>query len=220
MWAVDPAEQALFDRLGVTRELQPTTDGDDVIVTISTPTRQGRHVPPPHDHLRRERGRRDRPGTGDRHGRTAERGAIELSDYVVGNANDDPRGSNRTFLSLYTGLDVNGATLDGNRLPLELHDEYGLKRAAAFVTVPPGGQLRVVFDIGGPVLMEGAYHLRVLTPALVQPDRVEVRLATDTGQVGAPTLDSETLVGEPQLSPGAAAVDLVGQAEFWFPLRK
>jgi hypothetical protein len=221
MWAFDPDEQSLFDRLGVSRRLEPNADGDDVMVTISNanPNKADTYlhrtitydatVDDATDQVRATVAvdlQNDAP--------------TELSDYVVGNANGEPRGSNRTFLSLYTGLDVDGATLDGAPLPVELHEEYGLKRAAAFVTVPPGGRVRVVFDLGGSVVMDERYHLRLHTPTLVQPDRVEVRLRADEGQVGRPELASETVEGEPALGPGSAAFALVGQAELWFPLRK
>jgi hypothetical protein len=220
MWAFDPDEQSLFDRLGVSRRLEPNADGDDVMVTISNanPNKADTYL---HRTITYDATVDD--ATDQVRATVAvdlQNGApTELSDYVVGNANGEPRGSNRTFLSLYTGLDVDGATLDGAPLPVELHEEYGLKRAAAFVTVPPGGRVRVVFDLGGSVVMDERYHLRLHTPTLVQPDRVEVRLRADEGQVGRPELASETVEGEPALGPGSAAFALVGQADLWFPLR-
>jgi hypothetical protein len=143
---------------------------------------------------------------------------LDLTDYVVANKNRDPRGSNRTFLSLYTGLGVESASLDGQPLPLELHDEYGLHRAGAFVTLPPGGGLRVVFAVRGHVSVADTYHLRVLTPALANPDRVRVSVRTTAGEVGYPGFEAPAGGADPDLGAGTGAFDLVGQADLRFPL--
>ena len=155
IWTADPNEQAFFDRLDAGQGLRPTTDGDDVMVTVSNdnPNKIDAYL-----HRSVDYDVTYDDATGDAQGTITvdlqNDAPLDLTDYVVANKNHEPRGSNRTFLSLYTGLGVESATLDGEPLPLELHDEYGLHRAGAFVTVPPGGGLRVVFAVRGHVSVD------------------------------------------------------------------
>jgi hypothetical protein len=221
MWSAHPDEQAFFDRLGITGALATSPTGDDLLVTVSNAN------PNKADAYLRRRVVYDLDldsATGAVSG-TITVGLINDAPtsgpaYIVGNDNGDPRGSNRTFLSLYTGLEVRSATIDDAPLPLEVHEEHGLRRAAAFVTVPPKGDVRVVYDVGGTVTLDPDFTLRVRTPALAAPDRVIVRLRVDGTPVLASVDGHADLVATE--SDGAAAttvLDLSGVADLRFPPR-
>lgn len=102
-----------------------------------------------------------------------------LPEYVIGSAG--PRGTrtapgeNRTWLSVYTPLELNGALLDGQPLTMEAEGELGFRVYSAFVTVPPQGTVSIELDVTGPVDPEGAsYRLHLRSQVLPNPERVSV----------------------------------------------
>jgi hypothetical protein len=219
VWTVDTDEQAFFDQLDAGRDVAPVAAGDDVMVTVSNanPNKLDAYL-----HRRVSYDVTYDDATGVAEGTVTvdlrnDTPSLDFTDYVVANANGDPRGSNRTYLSLYSGLDVRGATLDGRPLPLELHDEYGLRRAGAFVTVPTDGQVQVVFRIRGQVLVDDTFHVRVLTPALANPDEVAVTVRSTDGEVATPQAVAPD-DASPQLVPGGASLAFLGQLDLDFPL--
>ena len=84
--------------------------------------------------------------------------------------------------------------------------------------MPPGGSLRAVFSVRGHASVDETYHLRVLTPALANPDEVKVSLRTTEGDVGEPDFRGPASTDAADLGPGTAAFHLVGQADLIFPL--
>jgi hypothetical protein len=224
MWSAHADEQAFFGRLGVTGALGPPPSGDEMSVTISNanPNKADAYL--------------DREitydvdvdsDTGEVQGTVTvdlrNNAPSEGTDYVLGNDNGDPLGSNRTFLSLYTALGVRRASIDGAALPLELHDEYGRRRAAAFVTLPPGGAARVVFEVAGVVRLDPDFSLRVRTPALVAPDRVVVRVRVDgaaapVATVSGPASAVEAAPDGSDDGRPATVFDLLGVADLRFLL--
>jgi hypothetical protein len=220
----DPDEQAFFEQIGASDHLERSATGDDLLVTISNANANKADA-----YLQRtvQYDTTYDPGTGQASGTITvdlqNDVPLDLTDYVVANVNDEPRGTNRTFLSVYSGLTIDSATIDGEDLPLEVHDEYGLRRGAAFVSVPPGGHRQVVFRVSGPVEADGRFDLRVITPALVNPDHVQVTVRTTTGDrpptlAGRPTVTGTLAEGGATTSEGTASFDLVGKAWLSFPL--
>jgi hypothetical protein len=224
VWMSDPDEQSFFEQIGASDHLERSATGDDLMVTISNANANKADA-----YLQRTVSYETTydPATGRASGTVTvdlqNDVPLDLTDYVVANVNDEPRGTNRTFLSLYSGLTIDGATIDGEDLPLEVHDEYGLRRGAAFVSVPPGGSRQVVFRVSGPVKADGTFDVRVITPALVNPDHVRVTVRTTTGE-GSPTLAGRPTVtgaldeGGATTGEGTASFDLVGKAWLSFPL--
>jgi hypothetical protein len=225
VWSAHPDEQALFGRLGVTGALRPPSSGDELLVTISNanPNKADAYL----ERTLTYDADLD-PTTGEVRGTIT----VDLENNtprnghpdVVGNDNGDPRGSNRTFLSLYTALDVRRASIDGVPLPLELQHEYGLQRAAAFVTLPPGGEARVTFEVGGVVSLDPDFSLRVRTPATASPDQVVVRVRVGGSPLPAPTLSGPVAflatvpTGTETGTSGATVFELVGLADLRFGL--
>ena len=225
MWTFDPAEQALFSRLGTSGAFGRSDADDDLMVTVANanPNKIDAYL---HRDVAYE-GELD-PASGEVTARvtvTLENTApTDLSNYVIGNANGEPRGTNRTFLSLYSGLGVVGAVVDGAPVVYEAQAEYGLRRAGVFVSVPPSGRTQIVFELRGvteAVDDRGAYLLRVHEPALVFSDRMTARLAVDggAGAVGVPDLFGALVPSPaPELASGSATFEFWGEALVRFPL--
>lgn len=221
VWTVDPDEQAFFDQLDTGGGVSPVAAGDDVMVTVSNanPNKLDAYL---HRQVGYEVTYDDATGVAEGTVTVDLRNdspPLDFTDYVVANANDEPRGSNRTYLSLYSGLDVRGATVDGRALPLEVHDEYGLRRAGAFVTVPPNGHIQVVFRVRGQVLVDDSFHVRVITPALADPDQVTVTVHSTDGGMDTPLVVAPDRASA-QVVPGGASLTFLGRADLEFPLRR
>jgi hypothetical protein len=95
-------------------------------------------------------------------------------DYVAGNGQGLPFGTNRHLLSVYTPHLLSGAvTVDGVDVASESYDELGLHRHAVFVNVPPGGSASVVFHLSGVIDLHAGYRLELVTQPTAIPDEVE-----------------------------------------------
>jgi hypothetical protein len=212
-WAFDPREQPLLRRLGLDGAMAPPAPGSDgLLVTVANAN------PNKLDAYLHRTVRYDvelDPATGVMEGRVA----IELvndapaggSDYAAGNDYGFPHGSNRTYLSLYSRFPVTSATVDGEVLPVEMHEEYGWRRAGAHVVVPPGGRLAVTFTVRGSMDPD-RYRLDVRAPALVFPDRIEVMVHRGDGERQPLVIEGPGVSGEGSSGAGSARFDLRGAA--------
>lgn len=130
-----------------------------------------------------------------------------LPDYTISNAAGLPFGTNHTFLSVYTGLSLNEARLDGQPTPAEPQVEEGRNRYGLFLSVPPGGTTVVQFELHGSIGPDhSAYRLTFLDQPGVNPDHLTVtasatgekaRTPRSSGPIGAPrasTADSSARV--------------------------
>ncbi|HUR50077.1 MAG TPA: DUF4012 domain-containing protein, partial [Acidimicrobiales bacterium] len=102
-----------------------------------------------------------------------------LPEYVIGSAG--PResrtapGENRTWVSVYTPLALEAASLDGQPLQMEQADELGRRVYSAFVTIPPGGKISLELNLGGPVDPDNStYRLQLRSQVLPNPEQVTV----------------------------------------------
>jgi hypothetical protein len=110
-----------------------------------------------------------------------------LPDYVIANQVPGlPTGWNRLYLSLYSHLDLRGATVDGNRLTMQSGIERGLNVSSALVTVPAGGQVVVEARFAGVGRLVGtgsrvAQQLTLWHQPSVNPDQAHVTLRLSDG---------------------------------------
>ena len=90
-------------------------------------------------------------------------------DYVIGNLNDEPSGTNRMNVDVFTRLGVDTARLDGRELDVELTTEAGYSVFGATVLIPAGGSSVLELDMSGSV-GPGGYHLVYRPQPLPNPD--------------------------------------------------
>jgi hypothetical protein len=101
-----------------------------------------------------------------------------LPDYVIGNLTGEPPGTNRMYLSLYSPLAADSATLDGAPIGLERQRELGSQVASTFVSVPAGGTVTLVIQLSGAIEPGIDYDLLVLPQPLVHDDQLDVRVSS------------------------------------------
>lgn len=97
--------------------------------------------------------------------------ATGLPPAVIGsNDRDLPPGTNRLYLSWYSALRLEGATVDGVPATLERQRELGWYVYSTFVEVPPGGSVVVDLELAGFVDPGSPYRLHLPVQPLVAPD--------------------------------------------------
>ena len=108
-----------------------------------------------------------------------------LPPYVIGATRPEdlypPPGHNRTWLSIYSPLALEGATLDGELLVLSRGRELGRNVYGGFVTIPPGATSTVRLELEGSVDPARAYSLLVGAQPQVTPDRLSVAVQPAPG---------------------------------------
>lgn len=182
--STEPAEMAFFDRLGLSGRF-PAVDGDFVAVTTSNAAMSKIDV-----FLRRSL---DYdvcwdPSTGALRATatitlTNEAPARGLPSYLIGNnvglnrptGEDLPDGWNNVWVTLYTPWQPDGATLDGEALPLEVLPELGRNAVSTFVQLAPGASRTISVDLEG-ALLEPSYVLDLAAQPLVEAERATVTI--------------------------------------------
>ena len=108
-----------------------------------------------------------------------------LPGYILGGTSRDPqfppRGYSRLAVTIYSPLDLDGATLDG--APLEMTDErhLGYHAYAALVVVPPQSSIILALDLRGAVAPDQTYRLVVGNQPQVHPDELTIRVRGTAG---------------------------------------
>ena len=94
--------------------------------------------------------------------------------YLIGNLVDAPTGTNRTWLSVYSPLDLVGMTIDGQEVEVDAGRELGRNVWSVFIDIPPGAEATVEVRMEGEVdLSDGTYRWDLLPQTTVRPDRIE-----------------------------------------------
>ncbi|HEX7135693.1 MAG TPA: DUF4012 domain-containing protein [Iamia sp.] len=94
--------------------------------------------------------------------------------YLIGNLIDAPNGTNRTWLSVYSPLDLVGLAIDGQEVEVDAAVELGRNVWSVFVDIPPGAEAVVEVELAGEVdLSDGTYRWDLLPQTTVRPDRIE-----------------------------------------------
>ncbi len=104
-----------------------------------------------------------------------------VPDYVVGNTQGDPPGTNRMILSIHTPHLLEGATVDGQPIAIESQVEAGFRVYSARVAVPPGAELVLELELSGTLAAEGGYVLDLAGQPTVTSDALTVTLDTGAG---------------------------------------
>ena len=131
-----------------------------------------------------------------------------LPGYIIGNSlSDDGElapGTNRTYLSLYSPWNLEGASLDGEPVAIEWQEERGRHAGSVFVDVAADTTRTVTFDLRGRLDPGDDYRLTVTGQPLVQPDRFSLSLdVAGPGTIRATsplTVDGRTLTATTPLN--------------------
>ena len=138
-WSATPAEEDLFQRVGMAGAFPQLNGADGVAVTVDNASGNKidayLHVDVKYDAVRGSGG--DTTGTVTVK-LTNSAPASGLPAYVTGNLVNLPEGTNHTFLTVYTALAVTDATLDGQPVGLESSETFGWNSAATFLDIAPG----------------------------------------------------------------------------------
>jgi hypothetical protein len=187
--SIHPAEEALFQRVGLDGGLPPTGPGDFLSVVTQNSANNKIDI-----FLERDirYSVRFDPSSGSLRATATIRlhngaPASGLPQYVIGSS--DPRvplGTNRLYLSLYTRQKLEGASLDGAPLAMQSQRELGRPVYSAFVTLAPGSTATVVVDLSARVAPSPAYRLVLAPQPLVNPDRMTVEVHPARGWRVAP----------------------------------
>jgi Protein of unknown function (DUF4012) len=94
-------------------------------------------------------------------------------DYVIGNAVGLPRGTNRSFVSIYSPFQLEQARVRGGPAPLQAEVEAGRNVYSTFVDIPPQSTVEVELDLRGNI--EGRrYQLDVPVQPFATVDTIDV----------------------------------------------
>jgi hypothetical protein len=94
-------------------------------------------------------------------------------DYVIGNSVGLSRGTNRSFVSIYSPFQLEGARVGGQQVALQAEVEAGRNVYSTFVDIPPGGTVEVELDLRG--TLEGRrYQLDVPVQPFATADTIDV----------------------------------------------
>ena len=110
-----------------------------------------------------------------------------LPAYVIG-ANNGlhlPAGTNRTWLSLYSPLNLTGATEGGKTLRVSPVRELGVNTYSTFVNVGPHGTATIQFRLTGQLKAGRTYQLSVRNQPMVNADKVTTEISPISGWTGS-----------------------------------
>jgi hypothetical protein len=181
--AVDPQTTLLLVDSGVTGRM-PLNQGDD-LVTLTTANAGGSKIDL---FLRRSEQYRVRwdPETGQVSSTltvTLENTAPAsgLPNYVIGNVVGLPRGTNRSFVSVYSPFELAASRVGGQPAPVqsELEAEYHVY--STFVDIPPGASVVLELDLTGSVERRD-YRLDMPAQPFATADAMAVTVQTTDGQ--------------------------------------
>jgi hypothetical protein len=110
-----------------------------------------------------------------------------LPSGVIGNIVTPPLpdGTNKLYLSVYSPLLLEGATLDGAAAPMESEQELGRHVYSMFVVIPPGATATLELRLHGTVDpdADGPYVMNLFRQAAAADDEVTVTLGPTTRRV-------------------------------------
>ncbi len=100
-----------------------------------------------------------------------------LSDYVIGNLVDLPKGYSNTFISIYSPLTPVDMTVDDEPVVMTVNPDDDYMAAGKYVKIPPGDSVKVTVRFIGVLDLSNGYHLAVGSPTLATP--IPIRVVVD-----------------------------------------
>jgi hypothetical protein len=100
--------------------------------------------------------------------------ATGLPDYIIGNINELPAGTNSTFLSVYTSMPYTSTTVNDVPTPFDLGEDGPFMLMTALIDMPPGSTTVVEMTLEGGIDLSNGYSLLVDTPPTARPFTTDV----------------------------------------------
>jgi hypothetical protein len=153
MWTADPEEQALLERVHMAGRIPPLDGADGWAVTVSNGG--GNKI----DSFLERRASYE-PVTDPASGETTATLRVELTNtapaegyppYVIGNQIGAPPGTSRLYVSFYSALGLESATLDGADAAFTTGAEEGWNVYRQSIDIPPGGTVSFELHLRGTV---------------------------------------------------------------------
>jgi hypothetical protein len=193
-WSVHPSEQPLLQRLGIDGAF-PQADGGDILAV--TTQNSGNNKIDAYLHTAIHDDVTVDPGNGS----VASQVSVSLKNDATSSGLPPvviaspavpslPIGTNRTWLTVYSPLALNGLTVNGRPATATSGSEFGIHAYSAYVDIPPGGQSAVVLNLSGQVKITGAYHLDLRLQPAVNPVTSTVRVTANGDWLVAGTMNS------------------------------
>ena len=106
-----------------------------------------------------------------------------VPDYVIGGVGPQAtrRGENRTWVSVYTPFQLDGATFDAQPIGLEHQVELRRNVFSTFVVLEPGSTSTFVVNLSGRALPGPNYELHVFAQPAVSPEQLAVHISLPRG---------------------------------------
>lgn len=101
-----------------------------------------------------------------------------LPNDIIGNDRNEPSGSNTTYMSLYSPLDLVGATSSGEPVGIEPQVEFDSNVYSLIVTVPANESVTIKLELGGSIPPNTEYGLTVLNQPTANPDQLKVAVTS------------------------------------------
>ncbi|HEU0171767.1 MAG TPA: DUF4012 domain-containing protein [Acidimicrobiales bacterium] len=111
-------------------------------------------------------------------------------DYVLGNAVGLPRGTNRSFVSIYSPFALEAARIGGQPAALQAEVELGRNVYSTFVDIPPGASVDIEVDLSG-VIGGRRYVLDIPVQPFAKPDEATVTVEVVDGIAASREADVE-----------------------------
>jgi len=183
-WVVKPAEQELFELIGMDAALPfigtAATDAIAVVTNNSSGNKIESFLERTIEYL---------PVVNQQTGEVNATMRISLTntspttgypEYVIGNIIDEPIGTNRMLLDVFTRLGVDAVTLDGDDFAPYTLPELGYSVLTAQLTIPPGETVVLGLELSGNI-GRGGYALVYRPQPLPRPDTLIVDAKTSGG---------------------------------------
>jgi hypothetical protein len=92
-----------------------------------------------------------------------------------------PLGTNSMFFSFYTPHLLREATLDGDRIPMEVQREGGYRKYSRFLELAPGQEVTIELALMGELPRGSDYNLQIEHQPVVHPDSLSARVEFQRG---------------------------------------
>lgn len=181
--SIHPAEQELFERVGLANAYPPVGSGDFFGITTQNSGNNKIDIFLSRD-VKYEATYDPSTGGVDAVATIALRNsapAAGLPANVIGNTANLPLGTNQLFLTVYSPLVARTWAIDGDEIPFNAQTELGRNAYATLVDIPPGKTVTVTVHLTGGIGPSTTYRLVVAHQPMITPDRVQVAITPAGG---------------------------------------